>query len=226
MLSSTEDVEGLFEEVGEGLKRPVKAVVIGGAALMRYGLKDSTKDIDIVCMNEEDREALFEAAQAVGCEIKCPEKRHKRFGLRRVVVKGKHTLDVFAGRISSDFELSSSMVQRATQTNTFGNLTVGYASKEDILIMKLIAGREGDVEDCANLVAADVDSDVYIGEIRRQYERCLSEKELSELEGVPKIWITYIEEGVGRLEERFNLSFEGADAISELSDDWKGKEIY
>ena len=64
-------------------------------------------------------------------------------------MKGMRNLDVFAGRISYDFELSVPMWQRSIVTRTFGDLIVRNASREDILVMKLIANREGDADDCA-----------------------------------------------------------------------------
>jgi hypothetical protein len=60
----------------------------------------------------------------------------------------------------------------------------------DILVMKLIANREGDADDCAALMGAALNFDVVYEEIERQYLKA------GELE--QKIWITYIEEGIGR----------------------------
>ncbi|MGF3495094.1 MAG: hypothetical protein ACQXXK_04240 [Methanothrix sp.] len=48
------------------------------------------------------------------------------------------------------------MWRRATLRKVFGKADVRYASPEDIFIMKLIAGREGDIEDCAFLVSAGI----------------------------------------------------------------------
>ena len=70
MVSRREEVDELFEDVGWNLDREVRVLVIGGAALLEYGLKDSTKDIDVVCESEVERESLLDAAQALGCELK------------------------------------------------------------------------------------------------------------------------------------------------------------
>ncbi|MGF3495095.1 MAG: hypothetical protein ACQXXK_04245 [Methanothrix sp.] len=72
-------------------------MVIGGAALLEYGMKDSTKDIDIVCRTERDRDELLRAARELGFELASPEKRHARLGLNRIAMRGGHVLDVFAG---------------------------------------------------------------------------------------------------------------------------------
>jgi len=47
--SSREEVEEILKGLGEQLSEPVAFLVIGGAAMLEYGLKDVTKDIDLVC---------------------------------------------------------------------------------------------------------------------------------------------------------------------------------
>ena len=162
--------------------------------MLELGLKDATKDIDVVCRSEEDKERLLAAAKALGFEIVGPEKRHERLGVNRLAVKGGRNLDIFAGRISYDFGLSEAMWQRATQIRSFGSLMIRDASLEDIFVMKLIANRPGDATDCSNLVTAVLDFDSVYREIEAQYRKA------GEVE--QKIWITYIEEGIGRLRRR------------------------
>ena len=48
-ISSREEVEEILKGLGERLAEPVQFLVIGGAAMLEYGLKDVTKDIDLVC---------------------------------------------------------------------------------------------------------------------------------------------------------------------------------
>lgn len=112
--------------------------------MLELGLKDATKDIDVVCRSEEDKERLLAAARALDFEIVGPEKRHERLCVKRLAVKGGRNLDIFAERISYDFDLSEAIWQRATRIRSFGGLVVRDASLEDIFIMKLIANRPGD----------------------------------------------------------------------------------
>lgn len=47
--------------------------------MLELGLKDATKDIDIVCRSEEDKEEkLLAATGALGFQIIGPQKRHER----------------------------------------------------------------------------------------------------------------------------------------------------
>ncbi len=212
-ITRREEVNELFEQLGQVLDRKVQVLLIGGAVMLELGLKDSTKDIDVVCRNENDKETLLLSARSLGFELVGPEKRHARLGVNRLAVKGKRNLDVFAGRISYDFELSEPMWQRAIVSRTFGDLVVRDASREYILVMKLIANRENDADDCAALMGVGLDFDAVYGEIERQYYK------VGELE--QKIWITYIEEGIGRQEEEFSMKVPIADRISELADEYR-----
>ena len=212
-ISRREEVNELFEQLGEVLDQRVEALLIGGAVMLELGLKDATKDIDIVCRSEADKETLLGSAKALGFQIVGPEKRHERLGINRLAVKGGRNLDVFAGRISYDFGLSEAMWQKAIKSRSFGMLAIRDASLEDIFVMKLIANRPGDAKDCAALFSAVLDYDAVYREIEAQYRK------MGELE--QKIWITYIEEGIGRLEEDYKLVIPIGDKVSELADEYR-----
>ena len=190
LISRKEEVNELFAQFGRVLEQKIEALLIGGAAMLELGLKDCTKDIDIVCRTEEDMETLLDSARDLGFQIIGPQKRHERLGINRLAVKGGHNLDIFANRISYDFGLSESIWHRASKSRSFGLLEIRDASPEDIFVMKLIANRPGDRRDCAVLFSTVLDFDAVYQEIEAQYRRA------GELE--QKIWITYIEEGIGQ----------------------------
>jgi len=58
-ISTRVDINELFEQLGKDLEQRVEALLIGGAVMLELGLKDSTKDIDIVCWVETDKEWLL-----------------------------------------------------------------------------------------------------------------------------------------------------------------------
>ena len=210
-ISRKEEINELFEQLGQVLEQKVEALLIGGAVMLELGLKDATKDIDVVCRSEEDKERLLAAAKALGFEIVGPEKRHERLGVKRLAVKGGRNLDVFAERISYDFDLSEAMWQRATRIRSFGSLVIRDASLEDIFIMKMIANRPGDAKDCAALFSAVLDYDSVYQEIEAQYRKAGEAKE--------KIWINYIEEGIARLQDN-DLTIPIGDKISLLASEY------
>jgi len=215
-ISRREEINELFEQLGRVLEKRVEALLIGGAVMLELGLKDATKDIDVVCRSDEDKERLLAAARAMGFEIVGPEKRHERLGVKRLAVKGGRNLDIFAERISYDFDLSEAMWQRATRIRSFCSLVIRDASLEDIFIMKLIANRPGDAPDCSNLVIAGLDYNAVYREIEAQYRKAGEAKQ--------KIWINYIEEGIARLQDN-DLTIPIGDKISLLASEYheKGK---
>jgi hypothetical protein len=216
-LSSQEEIYSLFRSLGDVLTEPVKVLTIGGAALIEYDLKDATKDVDIICVTDEDKKSLLECALNVGFELKGPEKRHRRLGLDRIAIKNLHTIDIFARTISGGFIATANMWYRAINPKKFGLLDVRYASIEDIFIMKLIAHRDGDLEDCAKLVTVGLDFDIIYDEVESQYISNLDDSD--DFEDF-KIWITYLDEGVGDLELKYGISIPISDKISKLSDNY------
>lgn len=212
-ISSREDVKEILKGLGDCLAEPVQILIIGGAAMLEYGLKDLTKDIDLVCRDAAGKARLLEAARSLGFELFGPEKRHSRLGLDRIAIKGGHTLDIFAGRVSYDFGLSEAMWQRGKRTWTLGNAEVRYAAVEDIFILKLIANRPRDIEDCRSLTSVKMDYESMYSEIEAQYAKAGTVEE--------KIWITYLEEGIGKLEEDYLMQVPIADRISELADEYR-----
>jgi hypothetical protein len=213
-ISRREEINELFQQLGQILEQKVEALLIGGAVMLELGLKDATKDIDIVCRSEEDKEALLASAKALDFQIVGPEKRHERLGVNRLAVKGGRNLDIFAERISYDFGLSDAMWQRATKIRSFGNLIIREASIEDIFIMKMIANRPGDAPDCSKLVLAELDFDIIYLEIEEQYRKSG--------EAEQKIWVTYIEEGIARLEDN-GITVPIGDKISLLAYEYHEK---
>jgi len=212
-ISSREDVEEILRSLGERLAEPVQVLIIGGAAMLELGLKDVTKDIDLVCRDVAGKARLLEAARSLGFELFGPEKRHARLALDRVAVKGGHTLDIFAGRISYDFGLSESMWQRGRTISLLGKAEMRYAAVEDIFSLKLIANRPRDLEDCISLASAKMDFEAIYSEILAQYNKAGTVEE--------KIWITYLEEGIGKLEDDYRLQVPIADSVSELANEYR-----
>ena len=205
----------IFQDYSQVLDREISVLLIGGAALLEYGLKDSTKDIDIVCTCIDDEETLLNCAERLGFELTGPEERHKRLGLKRIAIKGGHTLDIFAQKISRDFGLTESMWNRAIIKRSIGKMTVKYASREDIFIMKLIAKRAGDLEDCSRLASVNIlNYDTIYNEIYLQYNA-------GPLEIESKIWITFIEEAIGILEDNYDIKLPNASKITNLADNYR-----
>ncbi len=89
----------------------------------------------------------------------------------------------------------------------------GYAAVVDIFILKLIANQPRDMEDYVALAYARMDYEAVYEKIEAQYNKAGSMEQ--------KIWVTYIEEAIGRLKEDYRLQVPIADRISELADGYR-----
>ena len=58
MLADKELLEKLLEYIGKRLNHEVEALLIGGNAMVFYGLRGQTKDMDIVFFNKSDIAAI------------------------------------------------------------------------------------------------------------------------------------------------------------------------
>lgn len=54
MIDDFKKVEELFEELNGSMHKKVKTYVIGGAVLLRRGMKPATKDIDLVVATKRE----------------------------------------------------------------------------------------------------------------------------------------------------------------------------
>jgi hypothetical protein len=72
------------EALGELLSEPVQVLIIGGAAMLQYGLKDVTKDngSGLAKMLRAKQESL-KPPEALGFSVIGPEKRHSRLDMYR-----------------------------------------------------------------------------------------------------------------------------------------------
>ena len=62
-MINLEQQNELFKLIGEILKDKLECYVIGGSAMMYYGMKGNTKDIDLVFEHEKDREKVGQSSK-------------------------------------------------------------------------------------------------------------------------------------------------------------------
>lgn len=148
-----EEQEKLLLAISKALKKKVVAYAIGGTAMMFYGFKDATKDIDLVFESEEERDIFKESAIAVGFErmdaitVYNNKKNHPE-----MVRAGDVRIDLFANDIIL-FRFSGAMKQRAKKAYQFGdNLLLKAADLHDIILLKCATDRVRDIEDAFTII--------------------------------------------------------------------------
>ena len=147
-----------FEELGDHLETPVDVYLLGGGNLILRGLKDSTKDVDLVVADGQTFFAIAESLQELGYEERGElEAAYNQLDPSLVLEKdGFPRWDLFVETVAGQLQLTSAMIERCDQSFEYGNLHVHLLSLSDIFVFKSITEREGDLEDAA-LIARQAD---------------------------------------------------------------------
>ena len=145
----------LLQDLGYSLERPVSIYLLGGENMRLKGLKESTKDCDMVVKDRTDFEAVTKALVRMGYSAIAPAEHavdDERLYPDDIL---EHStlprVDIFTKTVMGGITLTDSMTDSADHVE-FGNLRVGVLRNEHVLMLKAVAGREGDIQDMAALV--------------------------------------------------------------------------
>lgn len=151
---------------------PVKLLMIGGMGLIHFGLKDATKDIDVVVQSPRELHALSAALESLGyrspnsVRISRPYREMEAF--RILENRDGFRWDIFHQRVCAALTFTREMTSRATDFYNKGRLKVLLASREDIFLFKGITEREADLDDMRLLAESGLDWKVIEQECRNQ----------------------------------------------------------
>ena len=150
-------------------------MVIGGQAVLLYGEPRLTRDIDITLgMGVNGLDKIKKIIKAIGLKILVEKERE--FVERNMVLP---TIDKKSG-IRVDFIFSfSSYVRQAIERGKdikLGRTLVKFASLEDVVIHKVIAGRARDLEDVKSILLKNPKYDsVYIEKWLEEFDKSLGD---------------------------------------------------
>ncbi len=137
-----EDIERYLAELGtelknRGLKKPVRILLIGGAyMLLLANATRSTKDIDIFWLDEDGLQRAY-----------APLRESVQ------VITRKHDLDGdWLNYLAQMLMYDEVLVPDGKLWKRFGPLHIYAPAVEYILALKITAGRQKDLEDCAILL--------------------------------------------------------------------------
>lgn len=201
-------IEEEFTRIGTRLEDPLTVYLIGGGALAFEDLKDATKDIDVVVTESEDFARLQNALTLLDYEsVRDPDEEYQELGATLILENSDGCrIDIFNQQVVDKLIFSRGMQDRSQQLVSRGQLVVRTASLEDVFLFKSVAGRPGDIEDMNTLIQTGLDFDTILDEIHRQTE-LLGEE----------LFITYVNEALIDLEDRFGVTTSLTDDIEELS---------
>jgi predicted nucleotidyltransferase len=169
--------ERLLKKVALQLKKAsIPYMVIGGQAVLLYGEPRLTRDIDITLgMGVDGLDRVKKIVQIVG--LKSLVQKEKEFVERNMVLP---TIDNKSG-IRVDFIFSFSpyekqAIERAKNIK-LGKSIVRFASLEDVVIHKVIAGRARDLEDVKTILLKNPKYDrVYIEKWLKEFDKSMGSK--------------------------------------------------
>lgn len=156
-------------------KHKIPYMVIGGQAVLRYGEPRATKDIDITLgIGIEGLSVLKRAIKSLRLTylVENPDDFARETMVVPVVER--------SSGIRVDFILSFSPYERQALERAkpakLGRVVIRFASLEDVVIHKIIAGRHRDMEDVVSILLKNSDFDAaYIKKWLREFEKAIEE---------------------------------------------------
>ena len=165
---------GIFKLIGKSLKENVECYAIGGTAMLFLGLKDSTKDVDLVFEKKEERNLIKKVLEKIGLKEDRDIEiyRHSETIKESPILLEGHEFrfDLFLKDIIS-FKLSPGIKERVKERHEFDNFKIMVVSPEDILLLKSATDRRGDVLDAKKIIETfNIDWNIVIKECEWQTE--------------------------------------------------------
>jgi len=205
----SEYIESELRRVGRQLEADLTVYLIGGGAMSFRGLKETTKDIDLIVSDGDDLRVLQAVLLGNGYDIvKEPGAEYDDLGAQRILENDDGCrIDIFNQQVIDKLVLSDGMRRRSEAYLDAGELSVALVSAEDIFLFKSVAGRTDDIEDMFSLVQTELDFDVIEDELEQQIDLLGQE-----------LFVTHANEALLELEEQHNISTPLAERVSEITE--------
>lgn len=162
-MINTKDQEELFKLIAEYIKKDITCVAIGGTAMMFLKYKNTTKDIDLVFQSEKERDIFINAIEKLGYKEKAlaniyDQKRKAHIGKPKMYSRGEERFDLFIKNIFG-YQINFKNITLREDFLGKKELTILILSKEELILLKAITGREKDYEDIETILELEKDID-------------------------------------------------------------------
>lgn len=165
----------LFNLIGKELKEKTEVIAIGGTAMMLYGVKELTKDIDIVTTKKQDFDVVKKALENIGFKEKELFKVNTKYAEVEVdkpifLVQSDKRIDLFLNKIIC-FKMTDTMQDRIEKVYEYNNLIIKVVAPEDIILLKCATDRAGDRKDAFDMIYRfNIKWDIIVNEAEHQAE--------------------------------------------------------
>ena len=191
--------------------------IIGGLALISYGLKDATKDIDVVVLRQQDFDILIKYLTIAGyhaLETTLISQPYEKMEISRMMENDDgFRWDIFHRSICNRMSFSENMASRATVFYSRNKLVLSIASKEDIFLFKGITGREADLNDMRLLAESSLDWQVIQNE-------CVYQSNTS-----GRIWEDALLQNLIDLRKRYNIRSPIEKKLRKIAEEKLGEDL-
>ncbi len=142
------DKIGLLDELAAWdsfLKRKVRLIACGGTGMTLLGIKESTKDIDLIVPIEKESDYLLKVLPGLGY------RNVTGWGWAR---DDGFIFDLFRGKRVHTTELLESPLEKGKHAlvKEYSHIYLGVLNPYDIIITKLFRATQVDIDDCLMLV--------------------------------------------------------------------------
>ena len=156
------DQMNLFQLISNTIQKDVTCYAFGGTAMMFYGYKDETKDVDVIFETEDQRQEFIKALRQLGYTETSPitiyiqrkaQDIHKPIMFKR----DDSRFDLFVKQIFKTL-LSDKIKQDLFAVHEFkgkATLIVKVVRTEFIVLLKAVTDRDKDFEDILTIVQRD-----------------------------------------------------------------------
>jgi len=183
-----------LDEISKQQEKDVTIYLIGGGAMIFYGRKASTKDIDIVFTESKPLEMFVKAATKAGLkQVESQSRENLNLGAWTVLrAESGIQLDLFLKKVCNALTVKESVIDRARHYLDINSLHIYLMSPEDIVLFKAITERESDLDDIRILAESGIDWNIV-------EEECLSQENSG-------AWANLVLDKLRLLKERYGIN--------------------
>lgn len=163
-----------FDKLNAVARQPLTLYLLGGGAMAFYGLKDATKDIDILLTNQDDLYNLKTILETTGYKEPNPLIITRPYNDMQTSAllenKDGFRWDIFLSKVCGGLTLTTDMKNRATAIYQGNRLKIFIISKEDLFLFKGITSRDADLDDTRILAQSGLNWKIISQECKSQSE--------------------------------------------------------
>jgi hypothetical protein len=163
-----EEIKRICRELN---KNNIPYMIVGGQAVLLYGEPRLTRDIDIT-LGVDSHKINDIVAIAKKLKLKILPEDVEKFVMETMVLPVLGRKGIRIDFIFSFTDYEKNAIARAKKIDNDG-VEIYYASPEDVIIQKIFAGRERDIEDVRLIIAKQKVDDSYILKWLKEFGRIM-----------------------------------------------------